>query len=290
MAERPREEAIAALLGERPELRERLEAGQRRAALERQYLLSGEYPSMPGDPDLYKFFCQRYRALLRDQGALGVVLPRSAFSADGSEGFREWLFGKTVCERIDFLLNRRLWMFPTHPQWTVALVAARSAEPPAEHRVLVAGTATSLTEWDVQARSSGLALPPEAFGPGWTVPLLRSQAEADLLAKVRHGARFPFGSGGRWRCFPVRELDETNDRRLWEGASDGRPLWKGESFDQYNPHGAEARVCPESDAVLKTIRKPRPGAGSLLSAEVPVAERGKAVLSSVRGRGVRTTI
>ena len=278
MSEGAREEAIAALLTERPELGERLEAGQRRAALERQYLSSGEYPSMTGDPDLYKFFCQRYRALLRDGGALGVVLPRSTFVTDGSAGFREWLFERNACERLDFLLNSGRWAFDSEPRYTIGLVSAKSETPAPDHRVVVAGTASSLAQWDEQTRSSGIELAPEAFGPGWTVPLLRSQAEADLLAKVRHGSRFPFGSGGRWRCFPVAELHETNDRRLWEGAADGRPLWKGESFDQYDPHGAEARLCPESEAVLKKVRKPRPGAGSLLGDEVPVAERRGAVL------------
>lgn len=51
------------------------------------------------------------------------------------------------------------------------------------------------------------------------------------------------------------------------------PLWKGESFDQYNPHGAEARWCPDSNAVQKTIRKPRPGAGSIIANQVPIAKR-----------------
>ena len=103
-------------------------------AEQRRYLAAGEYTSMAGDPDLYKYFCQRYRRLLRDGGELGVVLPRSTFVAAGSNGFRRWLFEETACHRIDFLLNRRLWIFDTHPQYTVALVAAskrpRSAGPP----------------------------------------------------------------------------------------------------------------------------------------------------------------
>ena len=73
------------------------------------------YRPGPGNADLYKFFCQRYRELLREEGRLGVVLPRSGFLAKGSADFRHWLFEEAAPERLDFLLNNRLWMFDTHP-------------------------------------------------------------------------------------------------------------------------------------------------------------------------------
>jgi hypothetical protein len=206
-----------------------------------------------------------------------VVLPRSAFAADGSAGFRRWLFEQSTSRRLDFLLNAGRWAFDSEPRYTVALLCAERVRPPVDHYVRVAGTATSLAEWERQSASPGLVLPREAFGRSWTVPLLRSQAEADLLAKLRRGSPFPYGAGGRWRCFPVAELHETNDRRLWQDARRGWPLWKGESFEQYDPHGAGARHCPASDAVWAKVRKPRPGSGSLLAAELASAVRSQAV-------------
>ena len=72
-------------------------------------MASGEYQSTKGDPDLYKYFCQRYRILVRPEGDIGVVLPRSVLVAKGSEGFREWLYTEMTAERIDTLINRRRW-------------------------------------------------------------------------------------------------------------------------------------------------------------------------------------
>lgn len=236
---------------------------------------------MPGDPDLYKFFCQRYGMVLRDGGALGVVLPRSTFITRGSAAFRGWLFEDNSADRLDFLLNRRCWIFDTHPQYTIALVAARREPPPPSHVVHVAGTAENKAQWEVQAASPGLVYTREVFGPGWMVPLLRTEAEAGVLPKLWRGSPFARGPGGRWRCFPVAELHETNDRRLWERARKGWPLWKGESFDQYDPHGAEARVCLTDDAVWKKVRKPRPGAGSLAAEDVPPDRRRQAVLDEL---------
>ncbi len=41
---------------------------------------SGDTAS-PGTADFYKLFCQRYQQLVRDGGAIGVLLPRSVGSS-----------------------------------------------------------------------------------------------------------------------------------------------------------------------------------------------------------------
>jgi len=110
------------------------------------------------------------------------------------------------------------------------------------------------------------------------VPLVKDDAEAELLARLRQQGLFPLGPDGRWQCFGVAELHETNDRSLWRDATEGRPLWKGESFDQYAPNGYEARACPMTEAVLRKIRKPRPGGDSLVAEMASVDARRKAVL------------
>jgi hypothetical protein len=236
---------------------------------------------MRGDPDLYKFFCQRYRTLVREGGMLGVVLPRTAFLNQGSEGFREWLFGAMTTRRVDFLLNSGRWAFDSEPRYTIALVVAERSEPAPDHQVEVAGVASSLSEFEVQSVGPGLGLVKEAFGPGWMTPLVQTQAEADLLATIRKTSVFPLGSAARWMCFPVRELDETNDRGLWQDSIDGWHLWKGESFDQFDPHGAGERTSPTSEAVWKKVQKPRPGSDSLVASEKPLADRRAAVVAEV---------
>ncbi len=276
-----RDRAVTQLLTDRPELEAEFEWQQHRAALQRGALKAGEYESTKGDPDLYKYFCQRYGVLVRPGGAIGVVLPGAAFVNQGSEAFRRWLYSHMTARRVDFLLNNRRWMFETHPQYGVAVVQAERVEPEDGHRVVLAGVADSPRAWQEQSSSAGVLVASAPFRKGAITPKLRSQAEADLLAKLRVGSRFPLGSNGRWNCFPVRELDETNDKRLWHGATTGRPLWKGESFDQYNPHGAEARLCPESTAVWKKVRKPRPGAGSILAKTTPLTRRKDAVLNEL---------
>jgi hypothetical protein len=283
MPEAAREVAVARLLEDRPELVTLLQAEQERTALERHYFSSsGEYTSTTGDPDLYVLFCQRYSALLRHGGKLGVVLPRTAFVNEGSEGFRRWLFEENTADRIDLLVNTRRWAFDMKELYTISLTSAIRMDPDESHSVEVAGVASSPSQWEEQVKHAGLRLPPHAFGPGWIMPLLRTQAETDLLAKLRMGRLFPHGPEGRWQCFPTLELHESNDRALWRGAREGLPLWKGESFDQYDAHGAEARVCPASENVLARVRKTRPGTGSILADELSVNERRAALLEELK--------
>ena len=281
LPEEERGTALEELRTTRPELVEQVTNAQERAARERTALAAGEYESTSGDPDLYKYFCRRYRTLVRPGGAVGVILPGSAFTNKGSEGFREWLYTHMTARRIDFLKNHRLWMFETHPQYGVALVVAERQMPESNHRVSIAGVADSPVAWQEQSDSPGLSMAPATFAAGWLTPRLRSQAEADLLVKLRAGSPFPLGSSGRWQCFPVRELDETNDRKLWAKATEGWQLWKGESFDQYGPHGAGARICPTTDDVWKKVRKTRPGAGSVLAESTSLKDRKQAVLDEL---------
>ena len=276
-----RDSALAVLKATRPELGEELHLEQERIAVLKRWLSrQGGYTNTSGDPDLYKFFCQRYRTLLADGGRLGVVLPRSVFLAAGSRGFRDWLFGSNTVERLDFLLNRRLWMFETHGQYTVALLAAVAGKPGPDHRVEVAGVADSASEFESQSRSPGVRLSRAAMGSNDEVPLLPSQAAEAVLATMRKAGDFAHG-GGRWRCFPLREFHETDDKKLWEGQHAGWQLWKGESFDQHMPSGKEARWVPSTEVAMKKARKTRPGGESVLAPEVPQAKRRATVAAEV---------
>ena len=269
--------AIAELVEEHPGLPHRLLSERCRAEVERSALATGEYHSTKGDPDLYKYFCQRYRTLVRPGGRIGVVLPRAAFVTKGSEGFREWLYTEMTARRVDTLLNRGCWMFDSEPRYGVALVAAERTRPNSDHRVELLGTARSEDEWEAQASAPGVPVAVSSLAEGWLTPRLRSQQEADLLAKMRAGPRFPLGPSGRWKCFPVAELHETNDKSLWQNKLRGRPLWKGESFDQYDPHGAASRPCPANAKLWKKVLKPRPGQDSVVAKSTKRSERRPAV-------------
>lgn len=280
----PRNEALAALKAARPELVEELKRDQARVGLLKGFLgPAGGYIATPGsDPDLYKYFCMRYRVLLRRGGWLGVVLPRTAFLAEGSRAFRKFLFESTKVDRIDFLINKGRWAFNAEPRYSVALLVAVASMPAEEHCAEVAGVAESESEFTAQSSAAGIPTPRAAMGPADEVPLIPSVEAGGVLAKMRQFEGFAYG-GGRWRCFPTREFDETDDKKLWEGATEGWALWKGESIDQHDPKGNEARWCPADQGAMKKALKTLPGMSSVLAKELPLSVR-KAALHAEVGR------
>jgi len=122
-----RKKRIAELDRQNPTWRDEFQAEQQHLSTLRGFFsAAGGYQLQGvGDKDLYQLFCERYSHLVRRKGFVGVVLPRSAFLAEGAKGFRQWLFNNNVLRRLDLLLNKRGWAFSIHPQWTIALLTSQ---------------------------------------------------------------------------------------------------------------------------------------------------------------------
>ena len=193
-----------------------------------------------GNLDLYELFCERYGALAREGGRLGLVLPRTAFLGMGSRGFRRWLFAECTPTRLDLILNNRSWAFPIHPQWTIALIAAVVGHRSKAGQLTMTGP--SRNEGDFTAAVSGVGVsvalddlaswtPPGTDGandqPTWEIPLLPSQASVDLLQRVRNGQRFDRWCAEHGQIFPIQgDFNETTQKKLFRFKT-GTPVWKG---------------------------------------------------------------
>ena len=202
-----------------------------------------------GDPDLYKLFCERYTHLTSTGGRLGVVLPNAMFVNDGSRRLRQWLFEDSTVERLDVLRNAKQWAFPIHAQFSIALLAAQTGvKPPTGYVLNTTGPSTSVADFERRV-DTPVAIPSTLLSSRWEVPSLQSNEHAGILDKVRAGVpfmditgaeNFQIGRGGARssRLFPVSEVHETNERRLFRHAS-GVGVWKGRSFHAYDPHGRD---------------------------------------------------
>ena len=161
-----RRRRIAELDEQNPTWREEFEAQQQRLATLRGFFSeSGGYQLQGvGDTDLYQLFCERYSNLVREDGRLGVVLPRTAFLAQGARGFRQWLFIHNNLRRLDLLLNNRRWAFTIHPQYTIALLTGQRRTPTLQASFEVSGPSASLDEFEEAARGRGVSIPVSSLG------------------------------------------------------------------------------------------------------------------------------
>ena len=268
---------VEKLLKAYPELRSEFEHMKIQSQIHREFFKpeNGYEIQGAGHLDLYELFCERYQSLTRSGGRIGVVQPRSTFLSKGSLGFRRWLFGKNAVSRIDFILNKARWAFDMEPRYTVALLAAHVSVPPKGHVVTVSGPAENLSHFQRAVASPGVAVslddlavwtppPPDTRSqePTWELPLLPTEAHARLYAKLRTGPRFDRWGRGNGAIFPVQgDVNETTHKRLF-GLATGTPVWKGGSFDQYDPHGRDPAGYGDKRALLRFIVERRSGSRS----------------------------
>ena len=230
---------------ERPDLVSLYEDELRENQQIRKVLVGGAFPGMgTGDPDLYKAFCWRFWHLTAaDGGHIGVVLPRSALAAKGSENFRQTIFNEAARVDATMLVNNRNWVFPeVHPQYSIGLVCVKHGEPK-EESIYLRGPYAEETKF-----FEGVVKEPAAFystdvldwNDSASLPLLPTEESVDVFAQLRKAPRLDWNVTDQWRARPDRELDATNDKYLMdvdsEECPDGFwPVYKGESFDLWTP-------------------------------------------------------
>lgn len=244
---------------------ERYEAEAAEKEALRRYLAANYVLTRSGDPDLYKAFAERFLALLRPGGQLGVVLPRTAFSGDGTAPFRERLLGSARSAWLDVMLNSGGWVFPdAEHRYTLVLLAAELGAGPVR-TLSVSAVASSRKEFDRidEERTNWTIAELRVPHPDLAVPLLPSIAAARLYQRVvTTHPRFDSSKGG-WRAVPWREFDVTNDRKsglLKEpGAVSGEwwPVYGGKSFDLWEPE------LWRRDGELSFILEPKVGLAEL---------------------------
>lgn len=220
-----------------PEVARGYEESREQAEKLRQYLRETFTLTRSGDPDLYKAFAERFLQICREDGAIGVVLPRTAFGGQGSEPFRASLFANARSVRLDFLLNRGGWVFAdAEPRYTIALVAAHrltghaaslSSAGPVDRMDAFVTLDQRRIEWSAE----------ELRAADHYVPLVPNPSWADLFRHSYSVAPRLDADVGDWRAVPWRELDATNDRKsgLLKEKGAGWPVYSGDSFDLWKP-------------------------------------------------------
>ena len=279
-----RDERAKRLFQQRPELREEIEFTRRTVEEQRKFFrpANGYTIQGSGDTDLYKLFCERYASIARPQGFLGVVLPRVAFLNDGSRGFRRWFFKECRPNRIDSLLNSGRWAFDMEGRYTIALISAQVGVP-VDGSLTVTGPARNERQFaaciaggGVQVDLSDLAAwtPAPADDsvkePTWELPLLPTPTHVSVLSKLRRGVRFDLlqnpenqknrkGRAAAPSLTLYTELHSAQQRALFNHPpGEGRvPVWKGSSFDHYDPHGDELAGNGELETILDFLQTKR---------------------------------
>ncbi len=218
---------------------------------------SGVYRSQgDGHANLYQLFVERAFRLTRAGGRMGLVVPWGLASDAGCTGLRRLLLDRS---RIDSWIGfeNTSAIFPIHRSVRFLLMTAS-----------VGGRTDSLPcrlgERDPEILDSpagslepcggprAVALPRrllERLSPeDLAVPDVRTSADIALLEKI--AATVPFlGSPAGWGARFGRELNASDDRRHFDGASDGLPVLEGKHVEPFHVRApADVRRLPVAAA------------------------------------------
>jgi hypothetical protein len=267
LTQKEQESAKKRLRKDRPDLVEAYEDEVKKAEFLRSVLTSGPFPGMgTGDPDVYKAFSWRFWNLVHAAGGrIGVVLPRSAWAAKGSEDFRVSVLEKGRGEDLTQLLNNKSWVFEdVHPQFTITLTSLSKAAQREDESLPLRGPYASEERYTKGLLKEPLRFPVKEVLT-WTdtaaLPLLPSEDSGEVFLQLRKAPRLDFNSPNSWRARPHRELDATNDKKVMKFAEDCPegywPVFKGESFDIWEPDTGRYYAWGDPEEVMKALQKKR---------------------------------
>lgn len=228
----------------RPDLEAELNREVEDAARIRKALTSGAYPGMgTGDPDFYKAFAWRFWNLSAIEGGrIGVVLPRSAFSALGSQDFRKTMFSRSASVDLTMTLNRAGWVFDeAEHRYTIGLVAITRGAPVAQS-IALRGPFADLSAFVAGHTSLGArfaAADVLSWNDSASLPLLPTEQSIEVFAQLRKAPRLDLNDRKTWRARPDGELHATAQKPLMDLSEKPKkgqwPVFKGESFDIWEP-------------------------------------------------------
>lgn len=230
---------IARLREERPDMVKELENLSQAVARIRKTMLKGPYLGLgTGDIDLYQAFAWRFLHLLRDQGQMGVVMPRSVLNAAGPSRWREATFAAGDLQAVT-LVNERKWMFPIHASYSVALLTFRKCDPPTGY-IEVSGPFFDQDSFLAGRASLGrIEVSALKVTTGSTIPQVSNPQSAELLNAIRRAPRLD-ERRPNWDFRPVAEFHATNDRSTFDaGAAGTVPVLGGRGFELWNPSTGE---------------------------------------------------
>lgn len=257
----------------RPDLVEQYKDEVREQEKRRDILKNGPYPGMgTGDPDTYKAFTWRFWNLVRKGGCVGVVLPRSAFAAAGSEELRRKLLTEGTVRDLTFLVNNRHWVFaPVHPQYTITLASLEKTKPDDDAVLPLKGPFPSRESFEKGQQQEPHTFPVER-ALNWTstasFPLLPPVPEAGgVFGTLTSSPPLSHSAEGEWRARPYRELDATNDKEKDDGTKlmhfvenppdDYWPIFKGGSFDIWTPDTGVRYAWADPDVMVDHLQESR---------------------------------
>ena len=149
---------------------------------------------------------------------MGVVLPRSALSAAGSENFRKKLLETFSRIKVTILKNTKRWVFENvSEQYTFVLVNCNNFNSQ-KSEIELKGPIYSLDKLNESIDKNGVVFNKSDvlnWNDTLSFPALPDEFSAEIFKQLRNFPRIDVNVSDEWRVKPDAELHATSQKILW---------------------------------------------------------------------------
>ena len=286
-----RDSRIEELRQERPDLAAEYETEKKEQEIRSKLLTQGPYPGIGGgDPDMYLAFSWRFWSLTQDSGQVGVVLPRGAFGNSSSEKFRKKLLDEGEINDITFIKNHSQWAFDgVGGRYTIGLLCFQKSWTDQERTVPLRGPFANAESFEKGVKADPYRFPVDV-AKNWTktatFPLLPTDTRViEPFGRLANTPNLDVDLAGEWRVQPATELHATQDKKTDDGATimhfaDERPdefwpVYKGSSFNIWNPDTGDRYAWADPDVTLDYVQSQRENSYRYAGSRSPFSEMGE---------------
>jgi hypothetical protein len=235
-----RDRTLASLKTDRPDLIALWDAERDATARLRDAVR--ELPGMDtGHPDLFRAFIWRFLTIsAADKGRLGVVLPGDAFKIKGATRLREIMRRGATTIEIQLLTNKGEWVFnDVDERKLVCLFASARADRESTCAYRIFREVHGTGRWGNQTIEQSIVRPDEwltQYSPSRVIPTLPSTRSVEIIDQMMHSPSLAAHPTLKLKRV-YADFETTRDKVLYvaKKPEDGWPVYKGESFDIWNP-------------------------------------------------------
>jgi hypothetical protein len=239
-----------------------------------------------GHANQCQLFVERALQLARPGGRVGLVLPASLLSDEGSARLRRSLMLSHRLESITVFDNRRA-LFPIHRSYRFATLTAARSEPPSATTYR-----SGIVDAAERASAPAIRLTPSLLerlsGPGLAIPDLPTPDDLRIVEQLATDHPWLSAPDG-WHAHFGRELNATDDRECLTAGGDGLPVIEGRHLSPFRVDvSAASRTATRSDVEARLGSRSRVDHARLAYRDVASATNRTTLIAAIVPRGVVT--
>ena len=200
---------------------------------------------------MWKLFLERMMGLVTEGGMLAVVVPSGILTNEGAKDLRKAMLKMRIVSIYGFENRRKI--FPeVHASYKFVLLTASNTKPAPNfnaafylHDIASLGGKTEQKKFLMMPIDLVSLTSPDVLA----ISEVRSDKDVEILNQVysNHKCVKDGLDNGKYTIGFVRELDRTNDSRLFRRDGKGWPLIEGKNFHQFIPNYTK----PEFTVLMK---------------------------------------